>query len=213
MRSFFVTGTDTEIGKTFVSCRLIAALKASGQRVAPMKPIASGAEATAGGLRNEDAQQLIAAAGLELPYEDVNPYCFPPPIAPHLAAAEAGVAIDLAVIRAAFERLRQRADRVVVEGVGGWLVPLGDELLLPDLVRALDLPVVLVVGLRLGCLNHALLTARRIMDDGFPLVGWIANPIDPGMARREENVATLERWLPVPRIDPAAPRVLGLGAP
>lgn len=200
MRSFFVTGTDTECGKTRVSCALIRALREKGQTVAPMKPVASGAEQVDGQLRNGDAIELIAAAGADWPYERVNRYLFEPPIAPHLAAREADVQIDPGEIREDFDWLRERCDRVVVEGVGGWAVPLSDDLMLADLVRVLQLPVVVVIGMQLGCLNHGLLTVHRILDDGFPLIGWVANRLDPDMLRYRENLATLEQSLPVPRI-------------
>ena len=199
----FVTGTDTEIGKTHVSCALLAAARARGRRVGAMKPIAAGAEATPLGLRNDDALALIAAArgtALDAPvaaadYDAVNPYCLAPPVSPHIAAAEAGVEIDLARIAAmARGRLtgsRPENDWLVVEGAGGWLAPLSARESIADLAGAVGLPVLLVVGLRLGCLNHADLTAREIRRSGLPLVGWVANAIDPQMARREENVSML----------------------
>ena len=199
----FVTGTDTEIGKTHVSCALLAAARMSGRRAGAMKPIAAGAEATPLGLRNDDALALIAAArgtALDPPvapadYDAVNPYCFAPPISPHIAAAEAGVEIDLARI-AATARARLTGsppenDWLVVEGAGGWLAPLTARASIADLAVAVGLPVLLVVGLRLGCLNHAELTAREIRRSGLPLVGWVANAVDPRMARREENVSML----------------------
>ena len=199
----FVTGTDTEIGKTHVSCALLAAARARGRRVGAMKPIAAGAEATPLGLRNDDALALIAAArgtALDAPvaaadYDAVNPYCFAPPVSPHIAAAEAGVEVDFARISAmARGRLAgdpPENDWLVVEGAGGWLAPLGARESIADLAVAVGLPVLLVVGLRLGCLNHAELTAREIRRSGLPLVGWVANAVDPQMARREENVSML----------------------
>ena len=199
----FVTGTDTEIGKTHVSCALLAAARARGRRVGAMKPIAAGAEATPLGLRNDDALALIAAArgtALDAPvpasdYDAVNPYCFAPPVSPHIAAAEARVEVDLARI-AAMARGRLAGtppenDWLVVEGAGGWLAPLGARESIADLAVAVGLPVLLVVGLRLGCLNHAELTAREIRRSGLPLLGWVANAVDPNMARREENVSML----------------------
>ena len=201
----FVTGTDTEIGKTYVSCALLAAARARGRRVGAMKPISAGAEATPLGLRNDDALALIAAAhgtvlGAPVPaadYDAVNPYCFAPPVSPHIAAAEAGVEVDLARISAmARGRLTgspPENDWLVVEGAGGWLAPLGDRESIADLAFAVGLPVLLVVGLRLGCLNHAELTAREIRRSGLPLVGWVANAVDPQMARREENVSMLTK--------------------
>lgn len=198
-RGLFVTGTDTEVGKTWVSTALIAALRARGLSVAALKPIASGAERDAAGrLVNADALALQAAAGGALAYERVNPYVFEPPIAPHLAAAEAGVAISLERLRAHARSLAAEADVVVVEGVGGWAVPLDAEHSVADLARALGWPVLLVVGLRLGCLNHALLTARAIQADGLHLAGWVANTIDPAFDRLDGNLRTLVARLPAP---------------
>ena len=197
-RGIFVTGTDTGCGKTEISLGLMAALQAQGYRVAGMKPVASGSDWTSAGLRNEDALRLQAQAGFETPYDRVNPYAFAPPIAPHLAAEEAGVAIDLDRIALAFQVLAAAADRVVVEGVGGWRVPLGPGTSVADLPLRLNLPVVLVVGLRLGCLNHALLTAEGILASGARLLGWVANQVDPEMERVEANVKSLVDRLPAP---------------
>lgn len=197
-RGIFVTGTDTGCGKTEISLGLMAALQAQGQRVAGMKPVASGSDWTSAGLRNEDALRLQAQTGFETPYDLVNPYAFAPPIAPHLAAEEAGVSIDLDRITQAFQGLAAAADRVVVEGVGGWRVPLGPGISVADLPLRLDLPVVLVVGLRLGCLNHALLTAESILASGARLLGWVANQVDPEMERVEANVQSLVHRLPSP---------------
>lgn len=198
MNGVFVTGTDTGIGKTWSSCALIAALRARGLRTVGMKPVASGCVMTARGLRNEDAEALIAASDPVPAYEDCNPLAFAAPIAPHVAARDAGVEIVLDPLLAASARLAASADRVVVEGVGGWMVPLSDTLMQADLARALDVPVILVVGLRLGCLNHALLSARAISADGCTLAGWIANRIDPHMERVEENIDTLRGRIPAP---------------
>ena len=198
MRGFFITGTDTSIGKTRVTAGLLKAFARAGRKTVGMKPIASGAVMSREGLRNDDALALQAAASEKRPYALVNPYCFAPPVAPHLAAIEAGVEIDLETITAAYTELCKGADTVLVEGVGGWQVPLSASLELPDLVRELDLPVILVVGLRLGCLNHASLTARAIRADGLELAGWVANAIDPAFERPEANVATLEAELHAP---------------
>ena len=198
MRGYFVTGTDTGIGKTRVSAGLLQALAQAGVKSVGMKPVASGAEMTPEGLRNEDALALQRAAALPRDYALVNPYCFAPPVAPHLAAREAGVEIDLEVIRVADAGLSRGAEMVVVEGVGGWQVPLGPGLELPDLAQELELPVLLVVGMRLGCLNHALLTARAIRADGLTLAGWVANAIDSHFERPEANLATLEAELGAP---------------
>lgn len=208
-RGFFVTGTDTEVGKTVVAAALTRALARGGRRVAVMKPVASGAERTAEGVRSADAMALIAAANVSVPYEWVNPYCFLPAISPHIAAHECGVAIDLAVIRARFDALAAHADVVVVEGAGGWLAPVSDSASMADLGMTLELPAILVVGLRLGCLNHALLTHESILARGAPFGGWVANCIDPAMERLPENLATLTRCLGeplalIPPLDPGA---------
>lgn len=199
LSGLFVTGTDTEIGKTVVSAGLVSILVASGRRVAVMKPVASGAESTAEGLRNADAVQLIGAANVEARYSEVNPFCFQPPIAPHLAAREAGQGIDPERIAQAAAALAARSDALVVEGVGGWQVPLAEGFDVPDLARRLGLAVVLVVGLRLGCINHARLSAESIRAAGCRLVGWVGNvATSEAMARQAENIDTLDRLLPVP---------------
>ncbi|MDQ2641649.1 MAG: dethiobiotin synthase [Pseudomonadota bacterium] len=201
----FIAGTDTGIGKTWVATRLLAALAASGLRAAGMKPVAAGAQMTSHGWRNDDALDLAAAANVRLPYELVNPVCLPEATSPHLAAARAGVSIDLDLIRAAFDAIRAQSEVIVAEGAGGWLAPIGPSPApgtpgptMQDVALRLGLPVVLVVGLRLGCLSHALLTAGAIRASGLPLAGWIANPVDPtfadGPACRD---ALLER-LPCP---------------
>ena len=191
----FIAGTDTGVGKTLVSVSIVRALVAHGLEVAAMKPIAAGAASTPQGPRNSDALALAAAANVAAPYARMNPYCLRAPVAPHIAAAEEGVAIDLAVIRQRFCELAETAECVIVEGAGGWLVPIGECETLADVARTLSLPVVLVVGLRLGCLNHALLSARAIEEDGLELAGWIGNAVDPDFDRAAENVATLERRL------------------
>ncbi len=190
-RSFFVTGTDTGVGKTLVSAALTRALVARGLRVAVMKPIASGSDPTPDGLRNSDALGLMAAANVAARYEVVNPYCFLPPISPHIAASEAGVTIDLELLRSRFDSLAAASDCVVVEGAGGWHAPVSGTATMADLAIALDLPVLLVVGLRLGCLNHALLTCESLTTRGVPFAGWIANGVDPHFERPAENLATL----------------------
>jgi dethiobiotin synthetase len=195
---FFVTGTDTGVGKTLVACALLHAFSARGLRTIGMKPVAAGASAKSGELSNDDVEALTAASTVSAPRELVNPYCFAPPIAPHLAAAEAGVAIDIERVRSAFLDLAARADCVIVEGAGGFRVPLGRGVDTSDLARLLGLPVVLVVGMRLGCLNHALLTADAVSAAGLPFAGWIANHIDPDMTRADENVQTLQARLHAP---------------
>jgi len=190
-KGFFVTGTDTGVGKTLVSASLTRSWVARGQRVAVMKPIASGSDPTPQGPRNSDALTLMAAANVKAPYEVVNPYCFLPPISPHLAAREAHAAIDLTLLRSRFDSLAAASDCVIVEGAGGWLAPISDTETMADLAAALSLPVLLVVGMRLGCLNHALLTRESLATRGVPFAGWIANAIDPHFDRPAENLATL----------------------
>lgn len=204
-RGIFVTGTDTEIGKTWVSTALVAELRQRGRRVAVMKPVASGAVQTSAGLRNDDALALMAAAAGEPArypgsYAEVNPYCFAPPISPHLAAAEVGVSIELERLREMAVSAAQRFDCQVVEGAGGWRAPLGPSSSMADLAQHLGLPVLLVVGLRLGCLNHAVLSAEAIRRTGLPLVGWVANSIDPVMGHRDHNLATLGDLLGSPAL-------------
>lgn len=196
--AFYVTGTDTGIGKTIASTALLHALRARGQRAVGMKPVASGCARDAGGWRNEDALALQEASLPRPAYADLNPYALPLPLAPELAAADAGVELELAPIAAAFARLRAQADVVVVEGVGGWAAPLSATLDQADLARALGLPVLLVVGLRLGCLNHARLSAAAIAADGLQCIGWIGNEIDPAMERIDDNMAMLRARLPMP---------------
>jgi dethiobiotin synthetase len=198
MNSYYITGTDTGIGKSVASAALLHALRASGLRAVGMKPVASGCEMTADGWRNEDALLLQQASDPVPSYSDVNPYALPNPLAPELAAADVGVSIELQPIVAAHARLAAVSDAVVVEGVGGWAAPLTASLDQVYVVRALKQPVVMVVGLRLGCINHARLTARAIAEDGAQLVGWIANDIDPAMARSDDNFAILQRVLPAP---------------
>jgi dethiobiotin synthetase len=198
MRGVYVTGTDTGVGKTVASAALLHALRAQGLRAVGMKPVASGCARTADGWRNDDALALQAASDPRPSYADVNPYALPAATAPQLAARAAGVGIALAPILDAHARLSAQSDVVVVEGVGGWAAPLADDLEQADLVRALDLPVVVVVGLRLGCLSHARLTLRAIEADGCRCAGWIASAID---ADFEDGVAYLDllrNALPVP---------------
>lgn len=193
-----MTGTDTGVGKTLVAAGLIHALRARGLRVAGMKPVASGSVATADGLRNDDALALQAAASARWPYETVNPYAFEPAIAPHIAAAEAGVAVELDVIETAYRALAAGSDAVVVEGAGGFLVPLAPGLSFADLPGALGLEVILVVGLRLGCLNHAFLSAGAIAARSLPLAGWVGSQVDPACARLDANLAALREGIAAP---------------
>ena len=198
MHGVFVSGTDTGIGKTCASTALLHALRARGLRASGMKPVASGCRATPQGLRNDDAEALLAASDPVPDYADCNPYALAEPIAPHIAARLAGVEIDIGTARAACARIAANADRVVVEGVGGWAVPFSAQSMQVDLVRALGLPVVLVVGLRLGCLNHALLSHAAIAADGCVLAGWIANRIEPAMPFAESNLHALQARIDAP---------------
>ncbi len=204
----FVTGTDTGVGKTRIAAGLCLAFAASGQRVSAMKPVASGCTRTPDGLRNDDAMALLGAMNIRATYAEVNPYAFEPAIAPHIAALEAGIRIDFAVLDRCYERLALQSDVTIVEGAGGWLAPLDAVRSFADLAMHWQLSVVLVVGLRLGCLNHALLTAESVHRRGLRLAGWVGNGIDPEFARRKENLATLQARLGAPCLGtfPYAPR-------
>ena len=199
-RGFFVTGTDTGIGKTTFAVALIHALRQRGLKVAAMKPVAAGGEWIDGRCLNEDVLALSHAADVKADLDCINPYAFMPPIAPHIAAAFAGTTIDLDKIVTAYTALAAQADAVVVEGAGGLCVPLNSRYDIADLAAALDLPLILVVGMRLGCLNHALLTAEVIARRGLKWAGWVANILDPEMLALEENIATLEMRLPSPSL-------------
>ncbi|MDO9470297.1 MAG: dethiobiotin synthase [Nitrosomonas sp.] len=191
---FFVTGTDTGIGKTTVSCALLRAFAAQGKEVIGMKPIVAGSENG----QWMDVEQLLAASNVNVTRQQINPYAFDPPISPHLAAQQLGTEIDLSVIYHAYQQLSAKADLVIVEGAGGFLVPVNERQNGSDLAKSLNLPVILVVGMRLGCLNHALLTAQTIQAAGLTLAGWVANCIDPQMNVVAENIATLEQRLDCP---------------
>ena len=193
-QSYFVTGTDTGIGKTIVSCALLSAYSARDNVVIGMKPVVTGRVCG----EWADVKAIVAASSVAAPREWVNPYAFIPPISPHLAAKEAGIEIDIEVIRQACSNLQKISDVVVVEGVGGIMVPLNDRNDVADMAYALDLPVILVVGMRLGCLNHALITAKIIQASGLKLAGWVANQIDPQMNSFDENLHTLKERLNCP---------------
>lgn len=195
MRGVFVTGTDTGVGKTLFSAALLLALGAAGVRAAACKPVAAGCRRQGGRLVNDDAELLARLAPAQAPLAVVNPVALEPAVAPHIAAAEAGIRLDAGSLAAACRRAAAGSDFLVVEGAGGWRVPLGPDSTLAAVAAALGLPVVLVVGLRLGCLNHALLSAAAIRADGLALAGWVANPLDPEMPRREENIAALVEHL------------------
>ena len=198
-RAYFVTGTDTEIGKTHSACALLYAARLAGYSAIGMKPVAAGTDAES---QNDDVERLCAASSNQVPREWVNPYLYATPVAPHIAAEQAGCPITLAGISSAFSRLQALAEVIIVEGVGGFRVPLNDS---PadafdsaDLAVALDLPIILVVGLKLGCINHALLTTEAIAARGLLLAGWIANHIDPNMTYAAQNLEALQRGIGAP---------------
>ncbi|BCK88552.1 ATP-dependent dethiobiotin synthetase BioD 1 [Sideroxyarcus emersonii] len=193
--SYFITGTDTGAGKTLVSCALLHAFAAQGRRVAGFKPVAAGCDEDD---HNEDAKLLRAAGSIQATYGQVNPYCFPHAIAPHLAARHVGVRIEFPRILASYRELAGQTDEVIAEGAGGFLVPLNDRQTSADLAKQLDLPVILVVGMRLGCLNHALLTVRAIADYQLECAGWVANVLDAGMPALQENIDALRERIAAP---------------
>ena len=195
---YFITGTDTEIGKTLIASAMLHALGETGCRAAGMKPVAAGADLRAGVWHNDDADQLAQVATVALPVALTTPYLLREPAAPHIAAELEGVSIELAHIMACYRQISDRADAVVVEGVGGFCVPLSAHEDTADLAEQLGLPVVLVVGMRLGCISHALLTAEAIQSRGLTLAGWVANSVQFGMAHGPANVAALAERLPAP---------------
>ncbi len=195
-KGFFITGTDTGVGKTLVSCALLHAFAAGDNTVIGMKPVAAGCENG----KWMDVELLVAASNVMAPREQVNPYALIPPLAPHIAAKQAGIEIEVEVIYQAYLALQSMAEIVVVEGAGGFLVPFSDRFDSSDLAQKLGLPVILVVGLRLGCINHALLTAQAVRAAGLTLAGWVANSIDPQMLKMEENIKALEQRLECPLI-------------
>ena len=212
--AYFVTGTDTEVGKTLVSCALLLHLRKTHLRVVGMKPVAAGTVMTPAGVDNEDAQALRACGSIRVPRALDNPYCLPLPMSPQLAARAAGQRIELGLLVDRYRQLAAQADAVVVEGAGGFHVPLNEEETGADLAQALALPVLMVVGLRLGCLNHALLTQEAILSRGLTLAGWVANRIDPQMSAQDDNIAFLRKklhaplWTDVPRMAEPQPALV-----
>lgn len=199
-QAFFITGTDTGIGKTYVACQLIKQYVAQGYRVVGMKPVAAGCELVDGQWVNEDVRLLTEASNVDAPLNLVNPYCFRAPIAPHIAAEQEQVNIQLEVIVQAYQALAELADIVVVEGAGGLLVPLNAQHTIADLIEHLNIPVIFVVGMRLGCINHALLTLEVMQARGLTIAAWVANPIDKEMQCYQENLLTLQTKLqPIPQ--------------
>lgn len=194
-KAFFITGTDTDVGKTYVACKLIKDYVAQGYKVVGMKPVAAGGELVDGKCLNDDVLKLEAASNVKAPRELVNSYSFKEAIAPHIAAEIAGVEIKIEVIQQAFRRLADMADIVIVEGAGGFLVPLNSKESMADLAVALNIPIILVVGMKLGCINHSLLTAEAIKSRQLNLHGWVANKIAPDMPFCDENIATISQKL------------------
>ncbi len=197
-RGFFITGTDTEVGKSWCTAGVMTKLHQQGLSVVGMKPVASGCEQTADGLRNEDALLIQRHSSVDVDYEQINPYPFLPAIAPHLAAEQSAQRIKLGKIVERFIKLKAQADTIVVEGVGGWLVPLNEEETVADLAVALKLPVLLVVGMRLGCINHALLSADAIRASGCQLAGWIANGVSEQMAQQQATIDAIAQRIDTP---------------
>ena len=201
MSAFFITGIDTEVGKTFATCALLKAAQKNGFRALGLKPVAAGADITEAGLRNEDATALISASNVVLPYETVNPVCSPDPISPHLSLRNQGLQLDVRrLVDLCGPGLSVQADLTLVEGAGGWRVPLNDHETLADFAKQLGLPVIMVVSMRLGCLNHAMLTAEAIERDGLNLCAWIANSLDPHMLAHEDNIRSLQARLSAPML-------------
>ncbi len=199
-RQFFIAGTDTDVGKTYVSLELIRFLVESGDRVGVMKPVSAGCELVAGQWQNADALALMEASNLQQSYAEVNPYAFESPVSPHIAAKISATTIDLNLLLQTFEKIKARSDSVLIEGAGGWLAPISETQSMADIAIKLDIPVVLVVGIKLGCLNHAQLTARAIKDSGLSLTGWIANELDPEMSYPDENIKCLADRIDAPLI-------------
>jgi dethiobiotin synthetase len=202
MSAYFITGTDTGVGKTWATLALMKALQNKGEAVVGMKPVASGCQNTSEGLRNDDAVRILKQSSSRgdqtIKYKTVNPYAFEQVIAPHIAAELAGIVIDIEKIAGEFNTLKKEADTVVVEGVGGWCVPLGDHTMLADLVNRLGLPVILVIGLRLGCINHTLSTVRAIEADGAKIHGWITSQLVPDYASLKQTMTTLQTRIDAP---------------
>ena len=196
IQGFFVTGTDTGVGKTLISTALIHVLRRLGLRVSGMKPVASGCIDTDYGRRNEDADRLLEAANVSADYDLICPYRFVPPIAPHIAAQQEGIDIKTEQILQCYQKLQSCSDAVVVEGVGGWQVPIKEDQFMSDLAVEAGLPVIIVVGVRLGCINHALLTAASVLASGLPVAGWVFNQLDPDMQQLDAVKQTLQAYMP-----------------
>ncbi len=199
-KGVFITGTDTGVGKTRVTLGIMSAIQSTGLSVCGMKPLASGASEINGVLLNEDARSIQRQASKHIDYQHINPYVYQLPIAPHLAAEKAGECIDIDKIIGAYKKIGSLSDYIVVEGVGGWRVPVNNNKTLADLVRALKLPVIIVVGIRLGCINHALLSAEAIKADGLTLFGWVANRIDKEYMESDETIRVIAERIAAPKL-------------
>ncbi|MDC9582959.1 dethiobiotin synthase [Xenorhabdus sp. PR6a] len=195
---YFLTGTDTEVGKTVVSCALLQAAKQKGYLTAGYKPVASGSRVTTEGIRNGDALALQRNSTVPLTYQEVNPLAFVEPTSPHIISAKLNQPIDFSVLSKGLDRLAKKSDWVLVEGAGGWYTPLSENTTFADWVIQANLPVILTVGVKLGCINHAVLTAKAILDSGLKLAGWVANEIEPAGKHQAEYLATLARMIPAP---------------
>lgn len=218
MQAYFITGTDTEVGKTYCSCVLLSALAANGKATLGYKPVAAGCDWRNNRWENEDALAIMQASSVDASLRHINPITLAPPIAPHIAAQEVGITLEPQQIIEGYQRLLEyQPDLLLMEGAGGWRLPLGEGRFLSDVVKTLKLEVILVVGMRLGCLNHALLTAEAILADGLKIKGWIANQVDADMLYYPQNLATLKEYMPAPMLaeikhgaakDPAVQRTL-----
>jgi len=197
-KGFFITGTDTGVGKTLITTALINLLVQQGGKVAGMKPVSCGCTQVNGQWQHDDALRMMAVSNVTLPYETINPYAFEPAIAPHLAALQVGQTISISQVHEKFQVMNDAADKIVIEGAGGWLVPINNKESMADLAVALGLPVILVVGLRLGCLSHALLTVQSVQEKGANLAGWVANSIDPLFKEEMANIDSLKTRIPAP---------------
>ncbi|MCK5829611.1 MAG: dethiobiotin synthase [Methylococcales bacterium] len=195
-KGFFITGTDTDVGKTWATIVLMRYFKNQGHSVIGMKPVAAGCEWHDGILKNEDAILIQENASIKLEYQKINPYAFEVPVSPHLAAGEHSVQLN--VVKKAFDNLKDKADVIVVEGAGGWLAPLSNECDIADLAKILKLPVIVVIAIRLGCINHARLTFQSILADKMECVGWLAMCTDPNMLKQEENITTINNKVSAP---------------
>ncbi len=199
-KGYFITGTDTDVGKTVISLALVEKFKQQGFKTGVMKPVSAGCELTDQGLRNSDAVSLQKTSNVELDYDTINPYAFAPPIAPHIAAVEKNTSIDIEHIKQCYQEIAKKSEHVIVEGAGGWMVPLNSFQTMADIAMRLQTPVILVVGLRLGCLSHTLLTVEAIRYSKLPLAGWIANHLSPNMPYVENNIETLKEMIDAPLI-------------